>query len=558
MGGVEGLLQSLPAAAERSSLSRHGRTRSFARGRNSVPNQASTLRIGKALYSRRRYHCRRQSRTVDSRLVFDGETAVLHGELCQCLLQRWYVLVIGTGSRFSWSWRANFWRLRMTGHTAEEKKDDHDIVAHAAASSMLFGSSEYDRLGCEPHIYEVSSLAYRGLKLDRKDQTILVSGESGSGKTESVKIVLKHLASLCHGQATLPDLREGDLAGGDDLILHLLASSPIFEAFGNAKTTRNSNSSRFGKVTKLHYTVTNSDTVLAGVSFDTYLLETNRVVSHADKERNFQIFYQLLSASTEVKKELLGLDWGHTVPSDFLYLTTSSGSAVENKRDINNWNETLKALICFGWDGASLERLMRALGIVLLIGNIVFIETKDGHASVARPEDLIVLAFALGIPIEEMELALTKRTIQTAQDLLLVPFTADQAKEACDALAKAIYNGVFTSIVRQVNILTTPPPIITGSRKAISLVDIFGFESFDVNRFEQFCVNFASERLQQKYILDTLKRHTVEYTAEGIALPDWKNIDNSDTMHLLEGHCGVIKTLNEQCLRPNGSSEVRK
>lgn len=433
----------------------------------------------------------------------------------------------------------------------EEKKDEDDGITLTAASSIPFGNSYFDRLGCEPHIYEVSSLAYRGLTLDRKDQTILVSGESGSGKTESVKIVLKHLAAIRQNERNTPRNEESD-----NLVPHLLASSPIFEAFGNAKTTRNDNSSRFGKVTKLYYDLTETGASLVGVAFDTFLLESNRVVSQTKGDRNFLIFYQLLAAPSEIKRDLLGPDWGHTEPSDFKYLSDNVGSSQDKTHDFAKWNETLKALISFGWDGSELERLMRALGIVLLIGNVTFKEVNDDQACVSKPEDLIVLSFALGIPIEEMELALTKRTIQTAQDLLLVSLSPDQAKGACDALAKAIYEGVFESIVRQINVLTSSPPSITGKQKTISLVDIFGFESFELNRFEQFCVNYANERLQQKYILDTLRRHTVEYTAEGIALPDWSAIDNTETVKLFDGKSGFLKTLNEQCIRPHGNSEV--
>lgn len=358
--------------------------------------------------------------------------------------------------------------------------------------------------------------------------------------------MLKHLATIG------PALSGSD----DDLVSHLLESSPIFEAFGNAKTHRNNNSSRFGKVTKLHYSVSGVGTCLVGSSFDTYLLETNRVVSHVKGERNFHIFYQLLSASGEIKRELLGPDWYAATPRDFQYLNKSTSCINEGRCDATNWNQTLKALISFGWDGSSLERLMRALGIILLIGNIAFTEANDDQASIAKSEDLIILSLSLGIPVEEMELALTQRTIQTAHDLLLVPYTPDQAKEACEALAKAIYNGVFKSIVRQINVLTSAPPAITGKHKYISLVDIFGFESFEVNRFEQFCINFANERLQQKYILDILRRHKIEYEAEGLVLPDWNDIDNSSTVELFEGQSGLIKTLNEQCIRPNGSSEV--
>jgi myosin V len=432
---------------------------------------------------------------------------------------------------------------------------------------------------CEPHIYEISSLAYHELISTQYNQTIIVSGESGSGKTESIKIVLKHLASLTPTTTIAAPNQSKEHQrfirnyNDDDLVSMILASSPIFESFGNAKTLRNSNSSRFGKVTKLHYVISSSSpngteskatgdeasgACLIGSSFQTYLLEASRVVSHVEGERNYHIFYQMLSAPSQVKNELLGPDWREATPADFRYLNRYSCGIKDNMIDASNWTYTLKALIVFGWDGDSLEQLIRALGVILLIGNIEFEETDDNKASITQTADLIILSTSLGIHAAELELALTQRTIQTTHDLLLVPFTPDQANEACEALSKTIYTRIFQSIVRQINRLTSSPPNgVVETTKTIALVDIFGFETFEVNRFEQFCINYANERLQQKYILDNLNRHKVEYEAEGITLPEWKTIDNSSTVELFESASGLIQTLNDQCILPNGTSEVR-
>ena len=438
---------------------------------------------------------------------------------------------------------------------------------------------------CEPHIYEISSLAYHGL-LSYQNQTIWVSGESGSGKTESIKIVLKHLASLTPPPAAAaaattvtPATTTTSLApfldhGNDELVSHILASSPIFEAFGNAKTRRNANSSRFGKVTQLQYAISTSTqgealdstttagsaAYLVGSSFQTYMFEANRVASHVEGERNYHIFYQMLSAPAPVKQELLGPDWKEATPADFSYLHRSSGGLKDNMIDASNWTYTLKALIVFGWDGDSLEQLMRALGIILLIGNMEFREIDHHKASIAQPADLIMLSTSLGIHASELELALTQRTIQTTHDLLLVPLTPEQANEACEALSKTIYTRIFAAVVHQINHRTASPASrVTGTTtKTIALVDIFGFETFEVNRFEQFCINYANERLQQKYILDNLHHHKIELEAEGIALPEWKNIDNSSTVELFESVPGLIQSLNDQCILPNGCSEVRR
>jgi myosin heavy subunit len=442
----------------------------------------------------------------------------------------------------------------LTAANIEEKKEDVTIID----VTTLEPTTTYDRLGCEPHVYEVSSLAYRGLMSTQTDQTIIVSGESGSGKTESIKIVLKHLASLTPGPQQQHQQSMIRSYNDDDLVSHILASSPIFESFGNAKTLRNWNSSRFGKVTKLHYAISedNRSACLIGSSFQTYLLESNRVVSHVQDEGNYHIFYQMLAAPSAVKNELLGPDWSEATPYDFRYLNRCNRGIKDNVLDASNWTYTLKALIIFGWDGNELERLIRALGIILLLGNIEFREGNDNKTQIAELADLIMLSNSLGIPAEELELALTQRTIQTAHDLLLVPLTPEQANDARDALAKVIYTRIFETIVRQINFLTSSPPTAAGTQKTIALLDIFGFESFEVNRYEQFCINYANERLQQKYVHDSLHQYTIEYEAEGVVLPDWKDIDNSSTVELFENIPGIIKSLNDQSILPNGNSEV--
>jgi len=430
----------------------------------------------------------------------------------------------------------------------EEKKEDSETHADPSAQA----STKYERLDCEPHIYEVSSLAYRGVSIDQKDQTILVTGESGAGKTESVKIVLQHLASLRQDKVS---------AGGnseDDLVQHLLESSPLFEAFGNAKTRLNGNSSRFGKVTQLQYFAEKNGASLVGSSFEAYMLETSRVTSQADGERNFHIFYQLLSAPRELKEKLLGDDWGEATAVDFRCLSGSQGNQDTGINDATRWEQTWKAMEFFGWEQTILRDLLGALASIMLIGNVDFTEQKDGRssASVTNRADLNMLAQSLGLDVDELEQALTRRLVQTSHEKLHVPYSADQAREARDALAKAIYASVFASVVRQINLITSTPSQTSENHNTISVVDMFGFESFQTNRFEQFCINYAAERLEYKYVRDNLDRFTTEYEAEGIEIPDWKEIDNTDTILLFEGKSGLIRTLNEQSVRPNGTNEV--
>jgi myosin-5 len=192
-----------------------------------------------------------------------------------------------------------------------------------------------------------------------------------------------------------------------------------------------------------------------------------------------------LSNPKEVKRVLLGPDWMNAVPDDFQYLNHFSNGESKGMNDQKMWKQTSKALNYFGWTENSLKLLVRALGVVLLLGNIVFDEKEEGEAIIANRGDLNLLALALEVSVEELEFSLTQRVIETTQEMLSVPHSAIQARDACDALAKAIYAGIFASVVRQINVLTSAPPAMTGKHFAISLVDIFGFESFQINRFEQ-------------------------------------------------------------------------
>ena len=380
-------------------------------------------------------------------------------------------------------------------------------------------------------------------------------GESGTGKTESAKLMFQHLASMRQEKVS---------AGGnsdDDLVQHMLQSSPILEAFGNAKTLGNNNSSRFGKVTKLQYFPETNGASLVGSCFHTYMLETNRVVSQATGERNFHIFYQILSASSDLKEELLGPDWGEATAEDFRYLQSlhSGQHIMDAVDDVTCWSHTWKAMESFGWDRSILRDLMSALGSILLIGNVEFEDKKGviGKTSVANRLDLNMLAHTLGLHGDELELALTCRLVHTAQEKVQMPYKTDEARAVRDAFAKAIYAGIFSTIERQINLFTSTPSTETEKHNTISLVDIFGFECFEKNQFEQFCINYAAERLQYKFVRDNFDQYTSEYEADGIDARDWKEIDNTDTILLFEGKFGLVRTLNEQSVRQGGNNEVR-
>ena len=425
--------------------------------------------------------------------------------------------------------------------------------------------SVYHGLGFDPHVYETSALAYRDLACTRQDQTILVTGESGAGKTETVKIVMHHLATV---QQTRPEGVPSEHSAAKQIVDRVCRSSPVFEAFGNAKTIRNENSSRFGKFIQLifqleskasanHFGRTIPFADLVGSQCVTYLLEKNRVVAHADGERTYHIFYQLLAAPKEFKESLWEF-FGDMSATDFSF---TSSVDTTSTADGDMWEKTKAALELFKFEGEDLKELMKALAIVLQLGNLRFDydqnnSFEEGSAYVQNRGDLATLSDMSGIEEEILETALTSRVLQTkGHDDIKVDLSPQVAKECCDALTKDMYSKVFDLIVRRINEYTSFS--ITGGTAygRISLLDIFGFERFSINRFEQLCINYANERLHHKYVLDNFNAVKDEYESEGVDLYDFSLVDNTAIIDLLEGKTGIIISLNEECVRPKGNAE---
>jgi myosin heavy subunit len=401
------------------------------------------------------------------------------------------------------------------------------------------------------------------LAIDGQNQTILVTGESGAGKTETVKIVMNHLAIV---EQTRPEGVPATHQAAGEIVSRVCKSSPVFEAFGNAKTKRNDNSSRFGKFIQLQFEVEPTIvarqgeryvpyTDLVGSNCVAYLLEKNRVVSHAQGERTYHVFYQLLAAPSEFKQELWP-SFADRTSQDFRY---TAGEKVSNSEDSELWNETKEALKIFQFEGESLLSLMRALGIVLQLGNLVFNHDpsafEEHNTVITSRDDLNLLSSMIGIGSLQLEATMTSRQLKTpGSEEIKVKLSPQAAKEACDALSKEIYSKIFGLMVRKINEYTTCPrrQIPFGY---ISLLDIFGFECFDVNQFEQLCINYANEQLHNKYVLDNFNQVKDEYEMEGIDLYDFALVDNSAILDLLEGRNGLIASLNEECVRPSGNAE---
>ncbi|GAX27011.1 hypothetical protein FisN_9Lh324 [Fistulifera solaris] len=421
------------------------------------------------------------------------------------------------------------------------------------------------REGLEPHVYEVSALSYKGLAFGGEDQSILVSGESGAGKTETVKIAMNHMASVQAG----PAARSGQEL--DPVVARVVESNPLLEAFGNAKTRRNDNSSRFGKYLQLQFDTseaklmalgnkTESKCKLAGSKCDVYLLEKPRIVGHDPEERTYHIFYQLLAASSSEKGQFWSKLSNMTADS-FKYIGKPCIDKIEGLTDAQHYEHTVKTLGLVNVKGDTLKEMMRAIIAVMLCGNLTFAPLggdKD-KAEVVSKMELDDLAGLIGIDATTCSKAFTERTMKTKNETYKVPLNPIASKDAADALAKEMYGNVFLWLVRQINAATAAEDNYKGGSMAnfgiIGLLDIFGFESFPVNRFEQLCINYANEKLQQKFTEDIFRSVQEEYESEGIELAEIMYDDNTDVLDLIEGRTGLLAMLNEECVRPGGNDQ---
>jgi myosin-5 len=430
---------------------------------------------------------------------------------------------------------------------------------------LVWENTEGDpRSQVEPHVYETSSLVYKGLAFDGKDQSVLVSGESGAGKTETVKIAMNHIASVQKGPNPPPE------SGMSGVVARVLQSNPLLEAFGNAKTVRNDNSSRFGKYTQLQFDMGDAGErefrsrevatcVLAGSKCDAYLLEKNRVSDHEPEERTYHIFYQIIANKTKTNywDKLAG-----TTNESFKFVGPSTTDTIEGMKDADHFTNTVTVMGEIGVDDDAIMTLMQAIIMVLQLGNVTF-GPKGGDDDKSEIKDKKAfgdLSELMCIAPEAMEIAFTERTMKTRNETYKVPLSTTVAKESAEAFAREIYARSFLWLVRAINDATAAELNYKSGTMddfgVIGLLDIFGFESFVRNRFGQLCINYANEKLQAKFTEDIFKSVQVEYEAEGIPLDEITFDDNTDVLDLIEGKTGLLAMLNEECVRPKGTDEA--
>ena len=448
------------------------------------------------------------------------------------------------------------------------------------AQKLVWQSSGDDpRTGLEPHIYEVSSLAYLGLAFQEQNQSILITGESGAGKTEAAKLIMHHIATIQAGPAGICDrnFTPSDKTSKSlfsDIVERILNTNPLLEAFGNAATSQNDNSSRFGKYTQLQfkkgdatlisYNVrSNSICTLVGSVCDVYLLEASRVCMHACDERNYHIFYQLLSADDELKS-LVWPDLVGRTATDFKYVGTPITEVIDGIHDAMKFQETWSTFGRLAVHESDTISLMRAVCLVMQLGNLEFIVDpfcEEKALVKADDDDLTFVSDLLGIRKGNLLIAFTERSMATRGEVFKVPLSVPNACEARDSFAKEIYIRSFSWLVDAMNTKTSAEmgridSIADIDLGVIGILDIFGFESFKINRFEQLCINYANEKLQQKAINDIFVSVRDEYEFEGIPLDLVDVTSNQQVLDFIEGRAGLIALLNEESFRPKGNCKA--
>ncbi|KAL9226907.1 hypothetical protein vseg_002666 [Gypsophila vaccaria] len=390
-----------------------------------------------------------------------------------------------------------------------------------------------------PHVFAVADVAYRAMMSDKKSQSILVSGESGAGKTETTKLIMQYLTYM------------GGRAAGDDRSVEqqVLESNPLLEAFGNARTVRNDNSSRFGKFVEIQF---DKNGRISGAAIRTYLLERSRVVQITDPERNYHIFYQLCASGENSEKYKL------EDPQQFHYLNQSKTYELEGVSNADEYVKTRRAMTIVGISDSEQEAIFRTLAGILHLGNVEFSPGKEHDSSKLKDQrstfHLQMVADLFMCDVNLLLSSLCTRSIQTREGTIVKALDCSAAVSSRDALAKTVYSRLFDWLVEKINKSVGQDP---NSRVQIGLLDIYGFECFKHNSFEQFCINFANEKLQQHFNQHVFKMEQEEYNREEINWSYIEFVDNQDVLDLIEKKpIGIIGLLDEACMFPRSTHET--
>uniref|UniRef100_A0A672FX19 Osteoclast-stimulating factor 1 n=1 Tax=Salarias fasciatus TaxID=181472 RepID=A0A672FX19_SALFA len=398
------------------------------------------------------------------------------------------------------------------------------------------GAAQYEN---PPHIYALADNMYRNMMIDNENQCVIISGESGAGKTVAAKYIMSYVSKV---------------SGGGEKVQHvkdiILQSNPLLEAFGNAKTVRNNNSSRFGKYFEIQFSRGGAPD---GGKISNFLLEKSRVVSQNPGERNFHIYYQLLGGASGEQKENLGV----TTPDYYSYLNQSGTFTVEDVDDTKEFADTLAAMSVVGLSMEEQDSVLQIVAGILHLGNINFRE-ENNYAVVESQDFLAFPAYLLGIPQDSLCSKLTSRVMDSRwggkTESIAVTLNTEQACFTRDALSKALYTRLFDFLVHSINRAMQKDQ----EELNVGVLDIYGFEIFQQNGFEQFCINFVNEKLQQIFIELTLKAEQEEYVHEGISWTPIDYFNNKVVCDLIESKLnppGIMSILDDVCATMHAKGE---
>uniref|UniRef100_UPI00358F878E unconventional myosin-IXa isoform X3 n=1 Tax=Myxine glutinosa TaxID=7769 RepID=UPI00358F878E len=413
------------------------------------------------------------------------------------------------------------------------------------------------RLGTlQPHVFAVADAAYHTMLRRRINQCIVISGESGSGKTQSTNFLIHHLTALS---------QKGYASGVEQIIL---GAGPVLEAFGNAKTAHNNNSSRFGKFIQVNYW---ENGIVRGAIVEKYLLEKSRLVSQEHNERNYHVFYYLLCGTSKQEREELCL----LEPEAYLYLNQmkkkepescfscdATDGYVEEEEDLRHDFKRLQlAMEMVGFLPATRKQIFSLLSAVLHLGNIAYKRRpyREEATEVENPEMLKVLSELLQVKEEMLMEALTTRKAVTVGEKLILPYKLNEAVTARDSMAKSLYSALFDWIVLRINhaLMNKMERVHNVKWLSIGVLDIFGFEDFENNSFEQFCINYANECLHYYFNQHVFKIEQEEYQREGINWNTIDYIDNTGCINLISKKpTGLFHLLDEECNFPQATNET--
>ncbi|KAJ7269424.1 microfilament motor [Mycena haematopus] len=391
-----------------------------------------------------------------------------------------------------------------------------------------------NRLEVPPHVFSIAETSYYNMNAYHENQCVIISGESGAGKTEAAKRIMQYIAAVSSGQdSSIQEIKD-----------MVLATNPLLESFGCAKTLRNNNSSRHGKYLEIMF---NTHGEPVGAQITNYLLEKGRVVGQIENERDFHIFYQFTKGASSDQREMFGLQG----PEAYLYTSQSNCLDVAGIDDVEDYQETIKAMQVIGLGPDEQTEIFRMLAIILWLGNVQFNEMDDGNSTIADAGVTDFVGYLMEVDAATVQKVLTSKIVETQRggrrgSVYDVPLNPAQASSARDALAKAIYNNLFEWIVSRINVSMKPR---SAHSQIIGILDIFGFEIFEDNSFEQLCINYVNEKLQQIFIELTLKTEQEEYVREQIKWNPIKYFNNKIVCDLIEERRppGIFAALNDAC-----------